>query len=165
MIELWIENGILTHYFGMECKHSENVPIFLSTKKKNIHWGISQNTYITQGVLDVCSFFTCPDTEVKTSANHDRCGMKPCQSCQEFSWWEFLSETSSQPTALLDVLLVIISGQWAAIFKRLCSKGKRPSCSHPAEASATQGLSFDHTCQPAALLRGKSAGEQWWEHD
>lgn len=140
--------------------------IFFRALKRWKLWGISHYTYITQGVLDVYSFLTWPNTEVKTSAKHDRCGMKLCQSCQEFFYGEnFFPETSPLPTALLDALLVIISGQWAAIFRRFCNNGKRSSSSHPAEASATQGLYFDPACQPTALLRGESAGEQWWEHD
>lgn len=114
--ELWIQNGIPTHYFRMECKHSENGHIFQSTKKVNTLGNITLHLH-NSGCFGCVQLFTCPHTEVKTSAKHDRCGMKLCQSCQEFSWWEFLSETSSLPTALLDILLVMISGQWAAIFK------------------------------------------------
>lgn len=133
----------------MECKHSENVHIFQSTKKANTLGNITLYPHNSGGFG--CVHFYLPWYRSENLCHEqDSCGMKLCQSCQEFSWWEFHSETSSPPTALLDVLLVIISGQWAAIFKRFCNRGKRPSCSHPAGASAMQGLHFDPACQPFA---------------
>lgn len=159
MTELCIQNGIPTHYFRIESKHT-----FQSTKKVNILWNITLYLHNSGGFRCVQLFYLSW-YQVKTSAKHDRCGMKLCQNCQEFSWWEFLSETSL-PTALLDVLLVIFSGQWAVIFKRYCNKGKRPSRSHSGEVFAIQGFYLTQPVSPQLCWEGShqenSDGSMIW---
>lgn len=80
------------------CCHSSSFPcpllLFSFSWQLQLNFDVNSFSHIALYLL-TSGFFGCvqlppPNMEMKSSAKHGRCGIKLFQSCQEFSWWEFL---------------------------------------------------------------------------